>query len=247
MKNVIAIHNADSDRIIQLTIGSGGKLNDMNFVQGLDCEHDLPLEPNESLTTYAVKHSHPDEDWSDIVSKAISGWAWEYNYLDTLCWNWFKLQNKSGFVEQATAFGLSTMAADKCWNDYDDNCNLPYSNYFARLVNVVELMEESYDESEYNVEYDCIRIVREGYNQAIYITYDEDSSKLVVNYHHDDSVKDWECNYGELFKSMWDVFITNNPIINYRTITEYHKQLYDGICYVIDLHCKLFYPAKTQK
>jgi hypothetical protein len=145
------------------------------------------------------------------------------------------------FKSKAIAFGFSTPTADELWSDYNDGCfTVSYDDYLRGLVNVIELMQESYDPSVYDSGHDCIRIERDGYDQSIYIRWDDYKRRLVVDYHHGTDFEDWNGNEDSLFRPMWEEFIYNNPITEYKTITDYHRQLFDRICYVVDLHTKLW-------
>lgn len=150
--------------------------------------------------------------------------------------------DSSLFRSKAIAFGFSTPKANELWKDYNEGCYvMDYDLYLRSLKDVVELMQETFDSAVYDSGHDCIRIERpNGYDQAIYIRWDDYKNRLVVDYHHGTDVTDWNGNEDSLFHPMWDEFIYNNPITEFKTITDYHRQLFDRICYVVDLHTSLF-------
>jgi len=157
--------------------------------------------------------------------------------------------DSSLFRSKAIAFGLSTPKAYELWEDYTEGCyTVDYDLYLRSLKDVVELMQETFDSAVYDSGHDCIRIERpNGYDQAIYIRWDDYKKRLVVDYHHGTDETDWNGNEDSLFHPMWDEFIYNNPITEFKTITDYHRQLFDRICYVVDLHISLFCYRKVTK
>ena len=242
MENTIIIKHNGSDRLIQFRFNEVGDFVDVNFVQGVDDQHGFPLPYNNSLTSYfKSKKVEDDELMLSIVTRCIEGYKKDLEVIDNLCWDWFHNRNKDSFKSKAIAFGFSTPTADELWSDYNDGCfTVPYDDYLNGLVNVVELMQYSFDCSVYDSGHDCIRIERDKYDQAIYIRWDDHRKRLVVDYHFGTDEYDWNGNEDSLFRSMWDEFIYNNPITEYKTITDYHRQLFDRICYVVDLHTKLW-------
>lgn len=245
MKHTIIIGYEPSDRFFQFQFNEVGDLVDLNFVQGLTCPHGFPIHSNESLTYHFLQNVSIDDSKTshlDFVGKCIQGYRKELEEVDSICWDWFGLQISESFRSKAIAFGFSTPKAHELWKDYTEGCyTVDYDLYLRSLKDVVELMQETFDSAVYDSGHDCIRIERpNGYDQAIYIRWDDYKKRLVVDYHFGADEFDWNGNEDSLFRPMWDEFIYNNPITEFKTIGDYHRQLFDRICYVVDLHTSLF-------